>query len=205
MNLACLNFINLTNKISFMEEQVPKIKLKDKTSRERQTFFRVTFNTNSQLLKIADNKANIVISINALVISSMVALVGYGSVSNQLDMQNFMMLTPIILFVLMCLISTILAVQAAKPKIVGKSDNLTIENRSLIFFGSVSHFSKDEYIQKIHDAMASRDAIMDQMSSSLYYQSLVLNQKYRLLSRAYQVFMLGLTIGVLAFIIQLVY
>jgi len=123
MNLACLNFINLTNKISFMEEQVPKIKLKDKTSRERQTFFRVTFNTNSQLLKIADNKANIVISINALVISSMVALVGYGSVSNQLDMQNFMMLTPIILFVLMCLISTILAVQAAKPKIVGKSDN----------------------------------------------------------------------------------
>jgi hypothetical protein len=187
-----------------MEEQVPKIKLKDKTSRERQTFFRVTFNTNSQLLKIADNKANIVISINALVISSMVALVGYGSVSQQLDMQNFVMLIPIKLFIIMSLISTVLAIQAAKPKIVGKTDNLSEGKRSLIFFGSVSHFEKDEYIQKIHEAMASRDAIMDQMSASLYYQSQVLNKKYKLLRQAYQVFMFGLIIGVFAFLLQLI-
>lgn len=188
-----------------MEEKNFITKLKDKTSRERQTFFRVTFNNNSQLLKIADNKANIIISINALVISSMVALIGYGSVSRQLDMQDFAMLVPIILFVVMCLISTVLAVQAAKPKIVGKSDNHSHENRSLIFFGSVTHFTKDDYVQRIKDAMNSKDEILEQMSTSLYYQSMVLNQKYRLLSYAYIVFMAGLSIGVIAFLVQLVY
>ena len=48
---------------------------KDKTERATQTFFRVTFMNNCNLLQIADNKANIVISINALVISSLVAII----------------------------------------------------------------------------------------------------------------------------------
>lgn len=187
-----------------MEEQKLIKKFKDKTSRERQTFFRVVFNNNAHLLQIADNKANIIISINALVISSMVALIGYGSISNQLDMQSFWMLIPIILFVMMSLISTVLAVQAARPKIVGKSKD-PHSVRSLIFFGSVSTFGKDEYVEGIKEAMKARDQIMDQMSSSLYYQSLVLNQKYRLLRYAYLVFMTGLTTGVLAFLVQLIY
>ena len=45
-----------------MEEEVIKVK-KVKTDRERQTFFRVTFKNNCNLLQIADNKANILLII----------------------------------------------------------------------------------------------------------------------------------------------
>ncbi|MDF2158416.1 Pycsar system effector family protein [Algoriphagus sp. CAU 1675] len=185
-----------------MNEQAFQNREIEKTSRERQTFYRVTFNNNSQLLKIADNKANIIISINALVISSMVALVGYGSVSNQLDMADLLMLIPLISFLLTCLSSTILAVQAAKPKIVGKSTNPNSKN-SVIFFGSVSNFTKEEYLGELEKVMTSKAEIMEQMSTSLYYQSMVLNHKYKLLRHAYQVFMIGLIIGVVAFLLQL--
>ncbi|MHA7128981.1 Pycsar system effector family protein [Algoriphagus namhaensis] len=178
-------------------------KPKGKTARERQTFYRVAFNNNAQLLKIADNKANIIISINALVISSMVALVGYSSLSNEVDMGNLFTFIPMILFLLMSLTSTIIAVQAAKPKILGKTNvNLEVK-RSVIFFGSVSTFTKDEYLEEIDNTLNSRKDIQDQMSTSLYYQSMVLNQKYKLLRRAYQVFSLGLIVGVSAFLIQM--
>ncbi|MFC3880611.1 Pycsar system effector family protein [Algoriphagus namhaensis] len=175
----------------------------DKTSRERQTFYRVAFSNNAQLLKIADNKANIIISINALVISSMIALVGYGSLSNDIDMTDAFTFVPMILFLVMSLSSTIIAVQAAKPKILGKNQLNAQVKRSVIFFGSVSTFTKDEYLDEITKTLKSRSDIQEQMSTSLYYQSMVLNQKYKLLRRAYQVFSMGLVVGVSAFLIQL--
>lgn len=183
-------------------KKVKKIK-KDNTSRERQTFYRVTFSNNAQLLKIADNKANIIISINALVISSMIALVGYSSLNNEVDLDSAFTFIPLLVFLLMSLSSTIIAVQAAKPKILGKNALNAQVKRSVIFFGSVSTFTKDEYIDEITKTLKSRGDIQEQMSTSLYYQSMVLNQKYKLLRRAYQVFSLGLIVGVGAFLLQL--
>lgn len=184
------------------EKKVKKAK-KDNTSRERQTFYRVAFNNNAQLLKIADNKANIIISINALVISSTVAFVGYNSLNNNLEVGGVHEYLPMLLFLLMSLGSTIIAVQAAKPKILGKDQLASEVKRSVIFFGSVSTFSKDEYLDEITKTLKSRGDIQDQMSTSLYYQSMVLNQKYKLLRKAYQFFSLGLIVGVLAFLFQL--
>ena len=184
-------------------EQVKVKKKRKDTDRERQTLFRVAFNNNAQLLKIADNKANIIISINALVISSMVAFVGYGSLNSEIDITNMITFIPMVLFLFMSLLSTIIAVQAAKPKILGRSKVNIDVKRSVIFFGSVSTFSKDEYLKEVNETLTSRKDIQEQMSTSLYYQSMVLNQKYKLLRNAYQVFSIGLIIGVGAFLIQL--
>lgn len=97
---------------------------KDKTERATQTFFRVTFMNNCNLLQIADNKANIVISINALVISSVVAIIGYGTISHQFDYQKTITLIPIMILISTCLVSTILAVQAARPKVLGRKKRI---------------------------------------------------------------------------------
>ncbi len=56
-----------------------------KFSRECQTFYRVTFKNNIGLLHIADNKANMLISINTLVISAIIAISGYGAIANQFE------------------------------------------------------------------------------------------------------------------------
>ncbi len=184
-----------------------KDKDKDKTERERQTFYRVTFKNNCNLLQIADNKANIIISINALLISSTIALIGYGTVSNQIEVQNPMVFIPVLIFLATGLFSTILAVQAAKPKIMGKT---TIDpaaekpKSSVLFFGVSSSYSMEEYLEEIKRILDSKEHIQEQMSISLYYQGMVLNRKYKLLRRAYEVFIAALVMGIGTFLVHLI-
>ena len=173
---------------------------KDKSSRERQTFYRVAFQNSSNLLQIADNKANIIISINALVISSMIALVSYGSISSQIEVQNLKVLIPILLFLGIIISSTILAVQVARPKILGKPKKAGEKPKfSVLFFGSTEYYSLEEFIQETHRLLNNKTDIMDQMSISLYYQGKILNRKYALLNKAYMVFILGMAFGILVF------
>ncbi len=182
-----------------MEEEIQIVK-KEKTERERQTFFRVTFKNNCNLLQIADNKANIIISINALVISSTIAILGYSSLSSQIDTSQASTLLPILLLLGICLCSTILAVQAAKPKIMGKGTKVQLKPKSsVLFFGFSSNFTMDEYLKEVNKILLSKGDIHEHMSVSLYYQAKVLDRKYRLLRHAYNVFMLGLIVGVLSF------
>ena len=48
-------------------------------------------------------------------------------------------------------------------------------------------------------------AIQDNMSVSLYFQGKVLDRKYKLLRKAYEVFVLGLALGILIFVGYLVF
>lgn len=184
-----------------------KGKEKDKTERERQTFYRVTFKNNCNLLQIADNKANIIISINALLISSTIALIGYGTVSNQIEVHNPWVFIPVLIFLATGLLSTILAVQAAKPKIMGKEKvdpGAEKPKSSVLFFGVSSSYTMDEYLGEIKRILDSKEHIQDQMSISLYYQGMVLNRKYKLLRRAYEVFIAALVMGIGTFLVHLV-
>ncbi|MDX5339755.1 MAG: DUF5706 domain-containing protein [Cyclobacteriaceae bacterium] len=173
---------------------------KDKSSRERQTFYRVAFQNSANLLQIADNKANIIISINALVISSMIALVSYGSISSQIEVQNLKVLIPILLFLGVIISSTILAVQVARPKILGKPKTPGGKPTfSVLFFGSTEYYTLDEFVQETQRLLHHKNDIMDQMSISLYYQGKILSRKYALLNKAYMVFILGMAFGILVF------
>lgn len=185
-----------------MEEPI-RIK-KEKPDREHQTFFRVTFKNNCNLLQIADNKANIIISINALVISSVVAIMGYGTISRQIEVQSPFTLLPVLLLISACFVSTILAVQSAKPKILGnKGDAATTTKSSIMFFGSSADLSMEEYLLEVDRILPSKKEIQEQMSIALFYQAKVLNKKYSLLRHAYNVFILGLALGILTFLVYM--
>lgn len=186
--------------------QEEKSNKKQKSDRERQTFFRVAFKNNCNLLQIADNKANMVISINALVISSIIAISGYGIISEKLDLYGTKLIIPMVLILLTCFISTILAVKAAKPKILN-DDTVTVNARqgSLLFFGDSSTYSKEAYLKEIDKILLSRDELNSHMAVTLYYQGKVLKNKYNLLGYAYNIFLLGLALGVFSFLGYLVF
>jgi hypothetical protein len=192
-----------------MEEPIlekKKDKVKDKTERERQTFYRATFKNNGNLLQIADNKANIIISINALVISSTIAILGYGSISHKIEITSIVTIIPIMVFLGVILTSTMLAVQAAKPTIVGKPKNPNDKPKtSLMFFGESSKFTLDDYLDATQVMLKDPKSIQDNMSVSLYFQGKVLDRKYKLLRKAYEVFVLGLGLGILIFLGYLVF
>lgn len=183
-----------------------KKKDKDKTQRERQTFYRVAFKNNCNLLQIADNKANIIITINSVVISSTIAILGYGSISNQIEIDSLITIGPILLFLGVILASTMLAVQAAKPTIIGNEKNKDIKPKSsLLFFGESAKYKMEDYLEETKKMLEDKGSIQDHMSISLYYQGKVMDRKYKLIRKAYEVFVLGLAFGILIFIAFLVF
>lgn len=87
-----------------MEEKPPKEK---KEPRGSETLFRSAFQNQSNLIQMADNKANIIISINTMIISSIIAITGYGAVAGKMSAYSSAVIVPIVVIILSCLVSVI--------------------------------------------------------------------------------------------------
>ena len=173
-----------------------------KSKRERETMFRVAYRNQTSLRQIVDSKANMIISINTLIISSIIAISGYGIVSNKLDLylEN---VVPVATIVVACLISAVLAILAANPRIV-KPELKRLENKqSLLFFGEMADYSQEEYLHKMEELLASRNDIYKNMIIDLHCQGIILKYKFKYISFAYKILMLGFSLGVILFLVFL--
>ncbi len=172
-----------------------------KAERGRETLFRATYQNQSSLIQMADNKANIIISINTMIISSIIAITGYGAVAGKIDTYDSQVLIPIVLIILSCLISVIFAIQAARPKLIrAKNIGGSMQKSSLLFFGVISSYSQQGYLDEIKKLLDSGSDLYEHMTIDLYNQGLILKRKYNLLVYAYQVFMFGFVFSVLVFL-----
>src|SRR5919112_2437849 len=88
-----------------------KDKKESKGSRSNETFFRNGYRAQLELTQLADNKANIMITINGVMMS--VVIVSSGVLSG----QQLWLLGPAFVLLLTCLASTVYAVLAARPQI----------------------------------------------------------------------------------------
>jgi hypothetical protein len=187
-----------------MEEinEVNKTK-RNKSTRERETLFRCAYRNQTSLRQIIDNKAKIIISINTVLISSIIAISGFGIVTDHMELYRFNLL-PLVIIILCALVSAIFAILAAMPKLIKPQDKLLqTEKQSLIFFGEIVSYTQKEYTDKIEALLNSRKEIYEHMAIDIYNQGLVLKKKYNLLSYAYKVLMYGIGFGVMGFLILL--
>ncbi len=178
---------------------------KKKGGKGRETLFRVAYRNQITLIQIADNKANIIISINAMIISSIIAVSGYGVVANKMEYDKTNIIVPVAFILLSCLTSAIFAIQAAKPKIIRPMALDTNKDKSsLLFFGIISTYTQAQYLEHMHSLLSSDQDIYDTMTIDLYNQGLILTRKYALLNRAYRIFMFGFILSVWMFLTFLV-
>ena len=171
--------------------------------RGKETLFRVTARNQIELIAIADNKANIIIGVNVLVITLFLAIF-----SNEFKQQTGWLITRIELIVpfgillLASLISAIYAMLAARPNIIKpKSEKGT----SKLFFQNYYRETLDEYVDDMNTVLSSREMIYRQMIIDMYYNGIVLKRKYAQLSKSYNILMAGLTIAVLTFAIIILF
>ena len=170
-----------------------------KADRSIDTMFRITLSNHTRLSDIADSKANILLSVNAIIISIALStlLPKLGSEKNEyLIMPTFIML-------LFSVITIIFAILSTKPKVTsGEFTKEDLKNRkvNLLFFGNFYKMNLDDYTPAVREMMEDRDYLYDSMIRDLYYLGVVLNRKYRLLSITYQIFMVGIIVSVIAFV-----
>lgn len=181
-----------------------------------ETMFRTTYDTHVSLSQMADNKANMMISLNAVLLSVIITYLGAkagtktGLVSPTI-INNPVLMVPVGLLVATALGSVVTAILSAQPDVttfkwLKRSPQVAVNRRvNLLFFGNFTKLSLDNFHQGMHELMANRDKLYDNMITDIYYLGEVLSRKYRLLRISYTIFMVGLILTALSFGIALLY
>ncbi|MCV9930110.1 DUF5706 domain-containing protein [Flavobacterium sp. LS1R49] len=181
---------------------VPK-KKKDKVEKPDRgidTLFRVTLGNHTRLSGIADSKANILLSVNAIIIS-----IALSTIIPKLDSpKNAHLVIPTFIMLISSVITIIFAILSTRPKVttgVFTREDIEAKKINLLFFGNFYKMPLHEYEWAMNELMKDKDYLYGTMIKDLYYLGIVLERKYRLLRVAYNLFMIGIIITVLAFVI----
>lgn len=216
-NLKEQNQIKLESLIKEMEDNpdiLDELKAKngkkDKTDKPKslysskgaESMFRLTARNQINLSAIADNKANIMITINTLILSAVVTLLVRKIT------ENPNLLIPTFILFSSCIISIIFAILATLPKISsGTFTKEDIHNRkvNLLFFGNFFKMNLEEYDWAVREMIKEDDYLYGNMIKDQYYLGLVLARKYRMIRICYMIFMFGFTMSIMAFAITFIY
>ncbi|MDA3614038.1 Pycsar system effector family protein [Polluticaenibacter yanchengensis] len=206
LKAANLNFIKSKLEESEKEKKTDKEKKdkkeknNDKPDKGIETMFRITSTNNQRLSDMADRKSNILITVNSILLSAILSLL-----VRKLDSNTFLII-PTIIILIVAVVTMVYAILATRPKIPdGKftRDQLANKNVNLMFFGNFYKMSLEEYKHGMLQVMDDKDFLYGSLIRDVYSQGIVLGRKYKLLRIAYNVFMFGVAIAVIAFVISI--
>ena len=161
-----------------------------------QTMLRLASGNHLRLSDMADRKANILISVNAIIIS-----VSISVLFRKFD-ENPELTYPTIIFISFSVVTIVLAILATRPVISqGKfnKEDITNKKTNLLFFGNFYKASLEDYKWGMSIMMRDPEYLYGSLIKDVYYLGVVLGRKYKLLRIAYNVFMIGIVISVIAF------
>ncbi len=168
------------------------------TSKSAQTMFKTALRNHIDLSAIADNKANIMLSVNALIITFALPLLGKEIAANRT------LLFPTILLLSVCVVSMIFATLATRPipmKGYSTMESILAKKSNLFFFGNYYRMSFEEYEQGMNATVAD-DTILDTtIMRDLFFLGRTLGFKYAHLRKCYTIFMYGIIVTVIAFVV----
>lgn len=166
------------------------------SSKSAQTQFKTALRNHIDLSSIADNKANIMITVNALIISTSLPLLG-ARIAN--DKQ---MLFPTLLLLLVCITALVFATLATRPiQMRGYSslEDIKQKKSNLFFFGNFYQMSFQDYESGMREVVGNDELLDNAITRDLFFLGKALGKKYQYLRLCYNFFMYGLILAVLAF------
>ncbi len=197
-NLSTLEKNEASTKKLIKKEKL-KVKLKNESpERGIQTMFRVTMRNHLKLSDIADTKANILLSVNAIIISLVLA-----NLIPKLDNpSNNYLIYPTLIFIIFSTISMVLSIVATRPNVTrGEFTKEDVKNHevNLLFFGNFHRMKLSEYEWAIQELIKDQEYVYKSLIKDLYFLGKVLDRKYRILRLTYTIFMMGIILSIIAF------
>jgi len=163
-----------------------------------QTMLRVSSSNHLRLSEMADRKANILISVNAIIIS-----VSISVLFRKFETDPFLVI-PTIIFLTSSVIVIVLSILATRPNVTGgkfSKEDITNKKVNLLFFGNFYKTTLEDFNWGMSIMMRDPDYLYGTLIKDVYYLGVVLGKKYKLLRLAYNIFMAGIVISVIAFTI----
>ncbi|MEM1358828.1 MAG: Pycsar system effector family protein [Bacteroidota bacterium] len=189
-----------------IQEQEVKAKTGKNFGRGIDTMYRTAFRNHINLSRIADGKANMMISINTIILSIVITISGASlSFFEDVFFENPEFLVPIISLLLSSLIAVVFAVFSAKPSVteyrIKKQKLIKSPEASLLYFGNFLKLEKSDFITYMDTMKMDQNALYDDLAKDLYDLGAVLHRKYLLLTISYNTFVGGLALAVISFLV----
>ena len=185
-----------------MDEKQISEPVRSKPTRSVQTLFRVTMRQQINHIAIADNKAGMIVGVDTLIIGVVMTLLGSGLTINGHEFLSKELLTiPFSIMLVMCLISAIFSITAAKPKIIRTVSDIPPIKQSRLFFGYINEKTQEEYLDEMTRILQSSPEIHRNLIIDIHNQGRILTKKYVRLHWAFTFFMWGLILSVLSFFV----
>jgi len=186
-------------KESLEKEKVKKNKSKTITnSKTAQTQLKTALRNHIDLSSIADNKANIMLSVNAMILT-----VGLPLIISQFE-SNPALIFPTAILAFASLGSMIFATLSTRPvKMNGstKMEQIKSLQSNLFFFGNFYKMNFEEYENGMKTVVGDNEIIDNSITRDLFFIGKSLGRKYEHLRRCYNIFMFGIGISLISYIV----
>jgi predicted metal-dependent HD superfamily phosphohydrolase len=187
------------------EEQKKLDEVKKKKEKESQseraisTVFRIVAQSQNNLSQMADSKANILISVNSIILSIVI-----GTVFKDLLTDSNLQI-PVIILVTVCVLAIVFSILATRPNVTSGTftkEDIADKKTNLLFFGNFHKMGYGDYDWAMTEMLADKNYLYSSMIKDTYFLGIVLAKKYRYLRIAYNIFMYGLILAMVAFTIS---
>ena len=166
------------------------------TTKGIQTMLRLTSENHMKLSDMADGKANILISVNAIIISVILSVL-----LRRLQVDTHLTI-PTMIFLTFSVVTIVVAILATRPKIsegTFNDEDVDAKKTNLLFFGNFYKTSQAHYEQAMGKMMIDPNYLYGSLVKDIFQLGVVLARKYKLIRWAYNIFMVGIIASVLAF------
>lgn len=166
-----------------------------KGSRGVDTLLRNAYRSQLDMLALAATKANIMISLNGLLMSMLIIS------GTHLVAINGMYVIPIAIFLVTCATATTFAVFAARPEIsrnTFKFSDFERDEARLLVFEEFSDLHESEYIEAMTDLLSNPRRTYRSMLAHIHELGTTADKKYQHLYYSYTAFMAGTIITVVS-------
>ena len=203
-NLKKQNDLVLQKEMDISDEELKELKKRLKASKGRddrgiQTMFRTTSKNHYTLNEMVDKKANIMISVNSIILSVII-----GGLWNTTNIESMGTVVPILIMLVTSFISIIFAVLSIRPDTThGKFTEKEIRNKegNLLFFGNFHKMNFRDYEWGVLEMISDQEYLYSTMIRDIYYLGKQLDKKYKHIRMSLNLFMIGVAATAISFLV----
>ena len=208
------NIKNQSEIVDKLKSDLNKLQSKDDSTKAKstkegrgiETLYRSVYDNHMNLSSLADTKANIMISVNTIIISLVITLFGSSYTFTGDGISHVRFVFPMLFLVVSSLVAVVFAILSARPTVTSKEKyELSNKTSSALFFGNFAQLTLNEFISHVKGLKEEKESLYTSMSTDIYHLGVVLVRKYKLLAWSYNVFMGGLILCGVSFLVIVIF
>jgi len=170
----------------------------EKLTKQTINIIRTTQRNNIDLTQLADNKANVLLSLNAIMITFLLPMI----LSNLEAIFQGYLYIPLIILAVTCFTTIYISAIVLKPSNLEEyraspSDDPDAQF-SPFFFGNFYKMEPDEFFDYMEETMSNSEMVKDHLTQDLYYIGRRLGFKMDRIRLAFNIFLSGLFLTLLS-------